>query len=260
MNISLQTSLQLSTDTETTYGFVDLGQEDWKSSNNTATKSDIIDFLDATLYGGAIPDICKAEDGVRYTKEVYAYPSPSSLPFNFGITYGIATPGVREYVPQEETIFFSLADKAEVEYPPISNITLTPIAGSKFYDSEGNQVTTPTTETDGKVITLSKKVYGSMKARYTTCRVTYSLSIPVREDDPENRFQTVFYVWWDGGVNLEAISPPTNADTDYENGLTCSQRNLGDSSVLGGDKFSPPEGYPVEEKITIDYCTQEQRS
>lgn len=258
MNVSLTVNLQLPT--QAVQDYVQLEQEEWKETNNIVTKSGLADFMSSILYGNLISSFnCKVGAGYKFQKFIYAYPSPGTLLYQTGTTYGTKMAGVREQIDIEETLSFSLSTSQTLRYPPSNTVSVRTIPGSDFYDSEGNRVPIPRITVNAKEVTISEPVYGSLKATYKTYRHTYLVFVPVREEAVENRFQSVFYARWDGGVNLEAIEVPNNADSDYEAGLDCKSRSLingGDTEVSAGDGFNPPVGFPSTTTEGIDYCTQ----
>lgn len=236
-------------------GSVLLEQKEWLDTQNKVTYLDVVDAISDTLYGTEDSDIlCESGSG-SYTSVLYAYPDPNTLELEVGITYGVLGTGIVSVHDVVQYIQFRLSDEEETQYPIYEYSSSEWL--DKTYDSEGNPVSNPSRTVDGSVIKLSRAIYGTLKVVYSTYRYAYGLNIPEREEEVENRFQSVAWCRWSGGATLLELDPPDNAEENAFQANDCKWRSI--LKLNPDDPYTPPTVEGADETTLIDYCSQEER-
>ena len=102
-------------------------------------------------------------------------------------------------------------------------------------------------------ILADQKVYGTVEIVYKTIEHSALIYVPARESI-ENRFQSVVWCRWGGGVKMLELSEPPNAESSLEQDETCEGR-YSNFSVIHKDHFKPPYAEEADKDIFSDYCS-----
>lgn len=238
-------------------------QKPWGADVGKTTTLQAIVGISAAIYGNEWPNMrCGGLNGI-FEADVYVYPCDSSTPFQFRVSHGTVRSSTVEIAYREEIVQSSLQLQATPEYPVQSMGTVAWIGNC--YDASGNVTTRPTVTLENNVLTFSKKVFGSVRVRYTVFRYIYSVEVSKRLLALENKYQSVAYVVWDGGVKWCDVEAPADFEQfdglcgnggDYDDGEGEGDGEDGDGD--GDDGLPTANG--ADRKIVIDYCSQEQIS
>lgn len=235
-------------------------QKDYEDNAGVVTMLDITKvlekLLELTSASSSSVNCGMNEDGKSFYTTVYVYPYPETLVYAHDVTNGIATSAGSNIVTETEELNFSLSTEVALKYPVHSVISSKWVDDDIFY-SNGDVAYKPAITIKGNKATTVKQVYGVMEVVYKTKRDSYDVLISARPTASENVFQSVFYARFDGGIEVESLTPPPNAEENYAAGVTC-----GDASYIGGSNVTviPPEegGTPTIEPDNIveylDYC------
>jgi len=196
-----------------------------------------------------------SDDGMSFSAVVLVYPYPETLIYNTGAVNGLLSGPLRTLITKTETLKFSLGNTASLKYPVhtfLSGKWLTDV-----YDTEGTIVSRPTVTQNGREFSVDAKVYGTYEVQYVTAVDVYTMTVSVRLEAVENFFQSVFYAWFDGGVELLDIDPPPNAEENWANGVDCNGFTGGSNVIVidpDDDPYKAPTVDPVNETISLNYC------
>ncbi len=231
-----------------------LEQAPWNGTG-VVTKLDLVKAIYNSVYDSTeSPDKNCGLQGSAYASTLYVYPYDRNLLFQIGLTWGELGEGVFSEVEVTENIEFSLSDTGTSTYP------IQELISYKFlnlpWDSFGNEVSGVVVSVKGEDITLTKSVYGTVQLVYKTVRYSYSLLILPREDTVDTAFQSVSYVWWNGGVEMKVLEPPSGAEYDNKMDAKCWERS---QLRVNPDPDLPvlPSGESNSETVFVDYCSQE---
>jgi len=223
------------------------------------TMLDVIRILSDIVTTGestSSKDCIMSDDGMSFSAVVLAYPYPETLIYNTGAVNGLLSGPLRTLITKTETLKFSLGNTASLKYP-----VHTFIRGqwlSNVYDVGGGITSQPTVLQDGRELSVDSKVYGTYEVKYTTVVDVYTMTVSLILDAIENFFQSVFYAWFDGGVELLDIDPPPNAEENWANGVDCNGGVVGGSNLIiinpDDDPYRAPTVGPADKTIDLDYC------
>ncbi len=230
-----------------------LEQAPWAGGVGVVTKLDLVHALSSALYGDPENEIDCGMDGDCYLSGLFVYPFNPSLSYQIGITHGELGESITQDVEVRELVSFKLDTEATVKYPIQQLISAE--WGAETWDSEGGVTSDPSIFVDGQQVVLSKKVYGTVIVIYKTIRHARTLRVPPREESVENVFDSYAWARWDGGVEMEKLDPPENAEEAYFSESNCIWGGRwGD--VIPPDDPGEPYGDGYGEDYDIDYCTQ----
>ncbi len=242
-------------------GSVQLEQKPWDHSIGIVTMLDVIEALAGVILDDgseAFVDCGMAGDNSRFEAIIYAYPSPSNLTYNVGMTNGVFAKAGRGVVSVTETKAFSLSTEASMGYP-VHHFVSARWVGA-VYTEDGSIATSPGWTVDGQKVTIDQAVYGTLELKYAAMRDVFKVTVTARQTAPENIFQSVLYAHWDGGVRLLNVSAPENAEDGYLTNIDCSGNGDGDGYSGGLIVISPdpdpsvPTPDPKNKEITLNYC------
>lgn len=241
-----------------------LEQKEWNSNVGYVTKANFIKFIGRSFYGtntdynwGESADC--GFDGDELPIIMYAYPSPSNLPFTIDASYGILSDGTQDIAVKKEAIKFSLSNEARIKYPVYEMIDISPVGS--FYDIHGEIISFDSINitVSGQNIKLSKKVYGTIRFIYTSLRYSYVLTLNKRDEEEtyENFYSSVVWAGWNGGLTWKEVELPPGAD-GFDNDCGWGSSS-GDVDVIDGSDRSPkfPKAAGANRRITRDYCSNE---
>ena len=242
--------------TTTADAYLILEQEDYLAPDKL-TMLDVVRILsDIVTTGsstGASKDCIMSDDGRSFVANVFVYPYPETLAYNTGAVNGSLSAPLRTIVTKIETLKFSLDNVAHLKYPVKAFIGGSWV--SDVYSIEGELISPPAVSQDGREVRIENKVYGAYEVKYTTVVDFYRMTVSLILDAVENFFQSVFYAWFDGGIELLDIKPPPNAEENWLNQVDC---NGGGSNVtIHGPEDDPdraPTVGPTDKTIALDYC------
>lgn len=263
-------SLSFSTQYAQDADYLLIEQEPWPEDVGVTTHLQAIAAISSFLFDTTVPEINCGGDTDGFDTLVYVYPSRVSLIYTFHISHGEYIRGISEMLIREETQQAGLNDSVQVDYPPISSISIQWIG--QCYDSTGAVTARPLVTVVGNTIYFSKKVYGSLRLRYSVLRITYKVRVEERDDAVENNFDSIVFCVWDGGIKWLRCDPPSGYEAtkgECDNGFYDTDSTDGDDSMHIGDQ---PDGSPDEDedpnqapddtdgadlRVGIDYCSQE---
>ena len=239
------------TDNDDSYLIIE--QEPWAKGVGKVTRLDLVRALESVIFAeeSEVEIDCGLDDGgSSYTTLVYVYPSPESLAFNVGLTNGTLSEPTLVELQVKEAVDFSLTDQGELTYP-VKNVISSAWAAD-VWDAAGSVVSASPPVVDGQTAEVDEVIYGTAYIEYTTLRYVYAVQVFARDEDPENVFQSVFYAWWNGGIEMLEIDAPDGAEHSYTYDVRCD----GGSNVIidPDDDEDPPRAVPVNKTITLDYC------
>lgn len=236
-------------------GSIAIEQESWGDKIGKVTKLDLINTLSNDILGTVTStdiDCGTDDDGSSYCCVVYAYPSPPDLLFNMGITSGSLDQPRREEVEVTELISFKLTSEENSRYPTEEILSFT--WGDFILDGNGSTIQAPEVTLDGDFIILSSPVYAVATITYKTVRYVYTAKVVARDDSDVNVFQSVVYATWDGGVELESLGAPPNAEESYSSQTTCE----GNTNLIVDPDEPEDDNTPKvkgeNETVYLDYC------
>jgi len=230
--------------------FVLLEQEAWDPYVNYLTKAGVYAYLNKNLFEA--PDTvenCSGTTGL-YTKKVFAYPSPSTLPYRLGFSHGFLGLQIIEDLIYTEAIQCNLETELTPKYPAVS-ITRWEWVGDA-YDQDGTIVQKPSVVMGDKVLTLSQPIYGTVLVSYWVIRHTHQVTITKRAGAEENAMTSFAWAVWTGGNTYIKLEAPDGADDENCN-----------NSVTGDSHFEHVPGSPgyvdgEDEIHEFDYCSGEE--
>lgn len=270
---TLAISFSLPSGEDDDHEYLIIEQEPWGEDVGKTTFLQGLTGIAAVVYGRLYYEKNCQGDANGFDMKVYVYPSSVSMSYQFHISHGEYTPAGSEIIVRDEMIQCGFEDSAEINYPRSSTALPSLQWLGPCYDNTGTIVSRPTITMEGRTILFSKKVYGSLRVRYSVYRVTYNVRVEERDDSIENNFQSVVYCNWDGGIKWLNIDPPSGYDYDKGdcgNGFYGYYDEYGNwvwaTSLPGSTEIDPDDEdeIPVaperDRKIVKDYCSQETTS
>ena len=210
-------------------------------------------LLSNLIYGreDALPVDC-GFDGDAFIVGLLVYPRTPELQFTMYLSHGsMGVPAIEESV-QEEIINLRLETKSALKYPVLA-VSKTEWLGD-IYDKDFNLVPAPLVAKFGDGIVTAAPVYGSVRVTYTSLRYSYPVTIASREESIANKYSSVAFGVYSGGVDWLELSAPPGAeefDGDCRYGGSTVHVNPPDDPDDDGD------GGGADRLIKFDYCTRE---
>jgi len=247
-------------------------QEPWGKDVGETTNMQGVAGIVAAITGSLWPDRKCGANGIgEFTATVYVYSCENiGRNYQFKVSHGSVSGRTIETAYREELVQCSMQLEHNTDYP-VKQIATTAWIGH-CYDERGTMTGRPEVDIsdDGK-ITLSKKVWGSLRIRYTVERHIYEVTINRRFGALENKYVSVAYAVWDGGIKWIDIDAPANFeefDGDCENGAywknifdengnLIGNNGQGTADICGHRYRTVPTAVSADRNITVDYCTQE---
>lgn len=241
--------------------YVLIEQEPWPEDVGRTSASQGAIAIGAMLFGGALP-LPNCGGLGAFDTPVYVYPSRSDLHYLFNVSHGQFQSGVVEVLTREEMVQCSLQEDAELDYPVRSRISMQWIG--PCYNENGQVVGRPIVKQIGRKLFFNKKVYGSIRVKYTVYRRTYNVCISSRQDAIENNFDCVAFCVWKGGLEHKEIEAPDGYGISFGNCGNGLYHPLINGDGSSTDVCQPDWGqgtYPKAvraDKLTkVDYCSQQ---
>lgn len=261
LNLSLATTAADNSD------YVLIEQEPWPKDVGRTSAAQGLMAIGAMAFGGTLPlPNCGGLNG--FSAPVYVYPSRPDLNFIFAVSHGEIQPGSAATMIREEIIQCSLLDNIETQYP-VTHMMSMQWLGNCF-DENGSVIARPDVVQIGRVLSFSKKVYGSLRVRYSVFRKTFNVRIEAREDSIENNFECVAFARWNGGLEYKEIEAPSGYEATTGNcgnglypngdGTFGGSTGTGDACQPTGKQGSYPKAVRADRKTEIEYCSQEVQS
>ncbi len=252
--------------------YVMIEQEPWPKDVGQTSKNQGILAMGSMIFGGTLPS-ANCGGLSEFSTPVYVYPSAYFLRFTFHISHGDMILESASYDVREEIVQCSLSETALLDYPVHAMILMQWVGDC--YGSDGSVISKPIITidktVDGRTLTFSDKVYGSLRVKYYVKRYTYKARIEEREDSIENNFQSVVFAIWDGGISFEEIEPPSGFEETVGNCDNGIYDPLGEgwldflnrygANITGGYNSSTlPEIIKADKFTVVEYCSQEIQS
>jgi len=264
---TLQISLSLPYDTVDTGGSLLLEQESWDPYTGHLTKMQIIGWLGRILFRRKAPGNNCPPDGPGFEKYIYAFPYPQSLNYKIGCSHGVLGARIIQNLEFSELVQCDLKLNPPMKYPAIAIKSYSFIGDC--YNSKGEIVAPPSVTIRENILTLSAKVYATLRVSYLVERHTYRVAIREREEYHNKKYQSFIYAVWPGGAEFIEIDAPLGAD-DQEpecNNIFGGGGNFDDLPLPGGtniedgeleiedEPYGPVSG--SDDYIDVDYCSME---
>jgi hypothetical protein len=231
-----------------------LEQVPWDEYVGRVTIGTMVEQLKALLYGYKNPDTyCGVEDG-QWEGQLNVYPRTKTLPYNLGVSHGVVGVGVVEEFEHTENIVFNLTATASLTYFAQEVVAIEWITSS--YDSLGSVIKTPVVEIAGNTVTLSEVAYCTLTVTYSVYRLVHTVTVPERENAEENKYTSVAYAHYDGGVVWEELEQPANADIVGNCGYDQDAFADCDPAATIADKYTV-YNYCSNEVLSDEYLDEE---
>lgn len=228
---------------------IDLGDDDL--SQGVGVTSTPIGSTGSIVQGKRPASVnCNLNADGELVATVYAYPSPSNLNFNTRLTHGRITGRQVRTESFEEIILFRISDEERTSYP-VSSMQSYRWLGD-IYDENGAVVNTPNTSYSNNYFNLSQKIYGSLLVKYNVRRHIFDIAIPENEDEEDNKWDSVVYATFNGGVSWVEVR---GEESNSLSGTEC-ETSVG-SVVDSDDDDDDDEGSASGRYTKIDYCSQD---
>lgn len=185
---------------------------------------------------------------------LYVYRRDLLLNYRLAVSHGKLGAPVREDdIYFTERLKFVMSDTMPFRYP-CRDVVESRWLGDVVYDQDGGEVDPPGQTPSVDAMTLTQPVYGTLAVTYRIDRDRYDLELPAREAAIENRYSSVAYAVYTGGLQWLAVQPPPGAE---ESGQQCSGGWGASLSVIPPDDPGLPTAPNADAEIVIDYCSQE---
>lgn len=240
-------------------------QEPWGKDVGVTTEMTGILGIASAINGTRWPEVfCGGMNGY-FNATVYVYPCDFGMDYQFHVSHGSVTSGSTDIKYREEVVQCSMQLVHTLDYPLYQLGSMSWIG--RCYDSQGNFVSRPQVSIYGNQVVISEEVYGSVRVRYTVVRHTYHVTISRRFAAIENKYESVAYAVWDGGVKWIDIEAPAGFeaydgdcgngsyhDDNLQDGYISDQ--LGRTDICGHRYTDIPVASSADRRITVQYCTQ----
>jgi len=228
-------------------------QTDYAPYTGQVTRYAMAVLLDNLLFDKdkELPTDCGIVGGAFMTVVLF-YPSPAELPFTAHVSRGDLGPGQVENSSRSEIINFRLDQTASLRYPAQE------ITGVEWltdtFDAKLQPAPRPSLSLSGQSsVMASAKIYGAARITYTVRVQIHSLVIAGREESIENKYSSVAYAVYSGGVDWLELSAPPGAE-DYDGDC----KHGGGQVTPDDDPDDPePDADGADRTIKIDYCSRE---
>lgn len=221
-------------------------------------------FLWSLLEGGGQPSsgspyVCR--EGYNNIW-IYVYRYDPTLQYSLHLSHGSVSgkmiEGDNKYT---QRIKFSSSREQRLMFPNYGTFEYGWL-DNKVYDMDGNPIAPPHITVDGDVVSVDRKVFGTLLYTYKVPRDRYRASIPFREDAGESAFDSVAYALHKGGPTWAEIQAPDSLKEYCDDGG--DGFGWGDGTVIDGDddaSSSDDDGIPSADGMNsekkIDYCSGE---
>jgi len=218
------------------------------------TKKALVAYIHNLVFGfnDAIDVNCGLSLGGTFDTTINAYPYYPDLNYKLLASYGTLGEPEIEEIERTELVQILLNNDAEVKYP-IHEIISAEWSGDA-YDAEMGIISPQPDITLGeefKTVRSSIPCYGLVQVKYTTIVHRYPLEITPRLNTDYNKYTSVVFAVYDGGlVWLQTEAPPGAEETEGD----CFSGDTVDFGPDDDDK-KPPTGEDADMVIRIDYCT-----
>ncbi len=231
-----------------------LEQAEMGSYSGHVTRGQIVGWLRSMMYGYEEPEVdCGLDSDGGVNTAVLVYPYDPALAYRLALSHGELGELVVEEVEFVELVHLT-PDRttADLKYPAQAILAAEWIGDG--YDGTGAAVPVPAVTVDGLEITLARPVYGALKVTYRVVVHGYAVTLPAREKALDNRWSSVAYAWWDGGVKWLSLELPDGIN-NMEEGQPCGWSSTG-TARYPDDEIRGPQGDSASREIIVDYCTQ----
>jgi len=252
-------------------GSVMLEQETWNPYTGHLTKMQVVGWLGRIILNWVSPSENCRPPGDGWGKYLYAYPYPANLRYRIGVSHGNLGQPIQETLNFTELLRCNLELSPALKFPPLQ-ITSAVFEGD-CYTAKGEITSHPRITITDAGITLSAKVYASLRITYLVRRFVYPLTMQSRTEYQDKKYQSFFWAAWVGGTKYIEVEAPFNAESKDEECLNKwgdgaghftelpgpGGTDLGEGDLVVDDK---PYGHVTgeDEYIDIDYCSQKQTS
>lgn len=227
-------------------------QDEWGKKGQVSTLSTVL-HLGYIIFGaGGQPTLdCGVDGDGNYLSGVSIYVADESVVFDYGITRGVIGATTVGVVVKEESVSFSLDTAVTTKYPVLEGVSfkwsVTP------WNAKAEEVPGAVLDFIGDEVKSSQPVYGTAIIKYKTVQHYIKITVDPRTEAEENRYQSVFWCRWDGGVILTDLKPPPNAEEAFDQETTCWGASV---SITGPDPpYVPPHAPDGDRNISSDYCS-----
>lgn len=244
-------SATLSRSAATTRDPLFIEQEKYGATDGYLSRAGLYLGIMALLDGDPPADpVCV--DACGTTLHVYRY--DLNVHYRLAVSHGALGEMVRsDDLLFTEKIVFVMADTAGLSYP-CHGLVESLWLGDVVYDQDGGEIAPPAMTASLDALALAAKVYGTLAVTYRTSRDSYALELPARDQVIENKYSSVAYALWNGGLTWLTVTPPPGAE---ESDQQCSGGWGASLHGVPPDAPEQPYGPNADAEILIDYCSQE---
>ncbi len=229
-------------------------QAEMGSYSGHVTRGQIVGWLRSMMYGYEAPEVdCGLDSDGGVNTAVLVYPYDPALPYQLALSHGELGERVVEEVEFVELVNLRPDSvTANLKYPAREIVSAEWVGDG--YDGAGAVVPVPPITISGREITVWRAVYGALKVTYKVVVHAYAVTLPRRDEARDNRWSSVAYAWWDGGVKWLSLELPDGIN-NMEEGQPCGWSSTG-TARYPDDEIRGPQGDSASREIIVDYCTQ----
>jgi len=185
---------------------------------------------------------------------LYVYRFDLALSYQLRVSHGSLGPLERQDdLYYTEKIKVSMDDEVRLKYP-CWGVVESRWIGDQVWDQDGGAIASPSFAAEVERLRFAAPVYGTLAVTYKINRDKYSLALPKRETAIENKYSSVAFAVYQGGLEYLLVDPPVGME---ESDRSCI--GGGGSTSITGPEDDPtiPHAPNVDATIEINYCTQE---
>ena len=229
-----------------------LEQTPWSSNIGVVTKEVIIKKIQDLLAGFGADKTgvdCGMDAIDKYSSLVVAYLYDRDLVYDIGISSGTLSEQPLIFDKDIiQTVDFNMTTSAPLDYPAHSEVSIVWQQGP--WDEDGGEISSFVQKVTGNALEVNKKLNGTATLTYKTVAHSYGFTITA-DDGVEDRFKSVAWARWDGGVEHIELKAPPNADEALDQGIKCYDI----VKIEPNDPFVPPTVTGSDEVEKVDYCS-----
>ncbi|MBU1418328.1 MAG: hypothetical protein KKI15_07565, partial [Proteobacteria bacterium] len=160
---------------------------------------------------------------------LYVYRFDLALAYRLDVSHGHLGARITEDdLYFTEKIKVSMDDEVKLKYPCFG-VVESRWLGDVVYDQDGMQSVAPSFVAGVEKISFAAPVYGTFAVTYRIHRDKYLLSLPKRETAIENKYSSVAFALFTGGLELLEVDPPAGVE---QTDMVCTGGG-GSTSIAG---------------------------
>lgn len=235
------------------FDLLQIEQTEWQAYTGALSAFGAAAWIAGLLYDTAEDvEVECGFDGNRVVTGIACFPYRLDIDYKPHLTHGELGDRIISHDTITESIAVSLDTRLSLKYPARRIISAT--WQGACYDDELHSVPRPVLtidQDDVQEILADRAVYGTVVVQYETIRHSYTVSIPLRDDAEMNKYSSVFYAVYDGGVQYHRLSTPPGAD-EFEGDCGGGHNAI---KIDDTDDDDPALPDPYADRTTVyDYC------